>query len=161
MFVFVVVRLLVSFSPSKWNSTEKWSRTDAALGKPCPGRRRTWLGAYREDLRWEEGLKLWNSRGSQENSREISLCHLALFRVPSPPAYCFSSLYRTPTPPLPDLWINSCVSLSLNFTYDFPGAKHSKQAPLSLSWNAPGDATHVRRVARTHPYRAGSDAYDL
>lgn len=49
----------------------------------------------------------------------------------------------------------------LNSAYDFPGAQHSKQAPLSLSRNAPGDASHFRRVTRTRPCRPGSDVFDL
>lgn len=45
----------------------------------------------------------------------------------------------------------------LNLPNDFPGAKHSAQAPLSLPRNAPGDTSHFRRVTRTCPCRAGSD----
>lgn len=39
-----------------------------------------------------------------------------------------------------------------------PGAQLTTQAPVSLSWHQAGDATNVRRVARTRAYRAGSDA---
>ncbi len=40
----------------------------------------------------------------------------------------------------------------------FPGAQLTTQAPLSLSWHQAGDSTHIRRVTRTRPCRAGSGA---
>ena len=149
--------------PPLWNETPLKDGDSGESGQRAVPGQVDALTVQSEGLRWDVGVELlkifflWNSRG------KISLCHpallcLLLLAVPLPPP--------PPPPPisLPPPWavnVNGCISLSLNFTYDFPGAKHSKQAPLSLSWNAPGDATHFRRVTRTRPCRAGSDVYHL
>lgn len=126
----------------------------SVVREPCPGKYAGAVSRLEWGLKWEDFLR--NSRGKSPSTIPPLLC-----------LHFSSCIPLLAPPPLPSHhlppWavnVNGCISLSLNFTYDFPGAKHSKQAPLSLSWNAPGDATHFRRVTRTRPCRAGSDVYE-
>lgn len=151
-----VVFSLWFHSPLKWNTKDGAGQiAQSVVREPCP----TQIHSEEWGLRWEIEVKLLKIFcETQEENLPLPSCPLLLTLLLL--HYCFS----LPSPPHLPPWavnVNGCISLSLNFTYDFPGAKHSKQAPLSLSWNAPGDATHFRRVTRTRPCRAGSDVYDL
>lgn len=149
--VFANVFSLVSFP--LWNENAVWRWSERQIVRHMIRERRQRRSVTFEMRGRSQAARdfLCNSKGKSPSAilcLHFSSCTLLLTSPPSPP------------PP----WavnVNGCISLSLNFTYDFPGAKHSKQAPLSLSWNAPGDATHFRRVTRTRPCRAGSDVYDL
>lgn len=160
--VFVLSANVVFFFIPLWNETlfkdGATQIVQSVVRELCPGRY-IWSHIKRARIEMKSRSQaaqdfLWNSRGKSPSA-------ILPFFAYTPPAYCFS-LLLPPHHLLP--WavnVNGCISLSLNFTYDFPGAKHSKQAPLSLSWNAPGDSTHFRRVTRTRPCRAGRDVYDL
>lgn len=132
------VCLLYLWQPLR-TSWEDFSQDVSRSGQPWW----TPVGSQGKRGKWREKERWGCPEGKKKAHCQISQHPNVLLANPAPPSTWFCGF-------------NCCISL-LNLTCDFPGAKHSTQVPLSLSWNAPGDSSHIRCVTRTRPCRSGSD----